>query len=71
MGRAWIDYLSRSQFLLQRSHAAADVLFYGEEPAGPIPMVLRTVREKNDRMNPEAARKIRDLVGIGAMATSD
>lgn len=37
-GRAWITYLSRCQFLLQRGKAVADVLyFYGEEPAGPIP----------------------------------
>ncbi len=37
-GRAWITYLSRCQFLLQRGRAVADVLyFYGEEPAGPIP----------------------------------
>lgn len=40
-GRAWITYLSRCQFLLQRGKGAADTLcFYGEEPAGPIPNVF-------------------------------
>jgi hypothetical protein len=41
LGRAWISYLSRCQFLLQRGQGTADVLcFYGEEPAGPIPNVF-------------------------------
>ena len=40
-GRAWIAYLSRCQFLLQRGKGTADALyFYGEEPAGPIPSVF-------------------------------
>jgi len=41
MGRSWITYLSRCQFLLQRGEAVADALyFYGEEPSGPIPGVF-------------------------------
>ena len=115
MGRAWINYLSRCQFLLQRGNAAADVLyFYGEEPAGPIVNVFATkgpnldawpalpkgfdydllpaeilikrlavrdgllvtpegtiyrllVLRDSDRMTPETANKIKDLVKDGAV----
>ena len=114
MGRPWITYLSRCQFLLQRGKAAADVLyFYGEEPGGPIPTVfggnrknindwpalpkgfdfdllpaeilLKTLTVKDgkltlpdgtayqllvlrnsDRMTPEAAAKLAELVRNGA-----
>ena len=114
MGRPWITYLSRCQFLLQRGKAAADALyFYGEEPGGPIPKVfggnrknindwpalpkgfdfdllpaeilLTTLTVKDgkltlpdgtaysllvlrdsDRMTPEAAAKISELVRNGA-----
>ena len=114
MGRAWITYLSRCQFLLQRGNAAIDVLyFYGEEPAGPIANLFvkngrnpdtwpalpkgfefdllpaefliksLSVRDgllagpngaayrllvlrDSDRMTPEAAAKIKDLVRGGA-----
>ena len=53
-GRAWITYLSRCQFLLQRGKAVADALcFYGEEPAGPIPNVFA----KKGR-NPDAWRAL-------------
>jgi len=49
MGRPWIDYLARCQFLLQRGRAAADVLyFYGEEPGGPIPTVFGGNRKNID-----------------------
>lgn len=49
-GRAWISYLSRCQFLLQRGKAVADVLrFYGEESEGPIPNVF-----VNKGRNPDA-----------------
>ena len=41
MGHSYITYLSRCQSLLQQGKPFADVLyFYGEEPGGPIPMVL-------------------------------
>lgn len=41
MGHAWITYLSRCQFLLQKGKSFADVLyFYGEKPGGPIPVIL-------------------------------
>jgi hypothetical protein len=116
MGRAFITYLSRCQFLLQRGKAAADVLyFYGEEPAGPIPgvftgtwgnfgcdqwpalpkgfdfdllpaeILIKSLSAKDgkltlpdgttyrllvlrdsDRMTPEAAAKIKELVQAGA-----
>ena len=37
MGKEWMAYISRCQFMLQQGKASADVLyFYGEEPAGPI-----------------------------------
>lgn len=50
MGRAWIDYLSRCQFLLQTGKSVSDVLyFYGEEPGGPIPMVLETGYSESDK----------------------
>jgi len=115
MGRAWISYLSRCQFLLQQGNAASDVLyFYGEDPAGPIVNVFATggpnpdawpalpkgfdydllpaeilinrlsvrdgllvtpegtayrllVLRDSDRMTPEAAKKLRELIRDGAV----
>ena len=50
MGRAWITYLSRCQYLLQQGKPFVDVLyFYGEEPGGPIPMVLEGGNDKFDK----------------------
>ena len=49
MGHSWIAYLSRCQFLLQQGKPSADVLyFYGEEPGGPIPMVLEGGNDEFD-----------------------
>jgi hypothetical protein len=50
MGNAWITYLSRCQFLLERGVPVADVLyFYGEDPAGPIINVFDTKGKNPDR----------------------
>ena len=50
MGQSWISYLSRCQFLLQQGKPCVDVLyFYGEEPGGPIPMVLEGGNDKVDK----------------------
>ena len=50
MGHAWITYLSRCQFLLQRGNPTADVLyFYGEDPAGPVTHLFG-----GDGRNPDA-----------------
>ena len=50
MGHAWITYLSRCQFLLQQGKPCVDVLyFYGEEPGGPIPLVLEGGNDKFDK----------------------
>jgi hypothetical protein len=50
MGHSWISYLSRCQFLLQQGKPCVDVLyFYGEEPGGPIPMVLEGGNEMFDK----------------------
>jgi hypothetical protein len=48
MSRAWLAYIARCQFMLQRGQPATDVLyFYGEEPSGPIPTVLRRVKNRD------------------------
>ena len=50
MGHAWMTYLSRCQFLLQRGNPTADVLyFYGEDPAGPVTHLFG-----GDGRNPDA-----------------
>lgn len=50
MGHAWMTYLSRCQFLLQRGNPTADVLyFYGEDPAGPVTNLFG-----GDARNPDA-----------------
>jgi len=42
MGKDWISYLSRCQFLLQKGQAVADVLAcYGEETLGPLVKVYK------------------------------
>lgn len=50
MGKAWMNYLSRCQFMLQRGKPVTDVLyFYGEEPGGPIPMALEASLNNPDK----------------------
>ena len=42
MGKGWITYLSRCQYLLQRGRAVADVLAcYGEETLGPLVKIYK------------------------------
>ncbi|HZZ45178.1 MAG TPA: glycosyl hydrolase [Tepidisphaeraceae bacterium] len=105
-GKAWIDYISRCEYLLQQGHFVADVCYYYGEgapvtvqidkltptiPAGydfdacnkeillsrmtvnhhmltlPSGMSYRVlVLPDTDKMTPEVARKIRDLVAAGA-----
>ena len=50
MGHSWITYLSRCQFILQQGKPCVDILyFYGEEPGGPIPLVLAGGNDKFDK----------------------
>ena len=42
MGKEWITYLSRCQYMLQRGNAVADVLAcYGEETLGPLVKIYK------------------------------
>ena len=51
MAKAWITYLSRCQYLLQRGQAVADVLAcYGEETLGPLVKVYKKTGGYSDAL---------------------